>query len=776
MSATHRAPARSACAARSLDALRIAALSTFLAAALASAASAQSADYCETFDNCQQNGWTALTASPNVTFNVPAGGPSGSGCYLRASDQPGGSAIAASPATVAAWNATAGSGTFCWDYQIEYDGQAANPPFYNALIVEGPAGKRFQFVLAVGVVQGGANAGWRRICAPIAPLTLGGAPPSNVHGAWVPVFPAVAADWPSVATAAVNLVFPVDLVSNPAEVVGIDDVCVTGRRTAVNKDLCNGTGQTATGVEWLVEGVFTLVDSSVMGPFNGFVVLPAGANTRFVWSGASVPAGYVVQVGVEVAVPSLKILGVFWKNQFGTIGCAPQVNAAYRVSPTYGIAGVVYTNDVSDCLARSRRIGPASVEFYSEAPPPAALIPTGIAQGLRVPLSVQTYGPSAEFELPPNGRAAYAAPIPPAGANWAVLVFDVGDDAGLSGGCVTRDFVLMAASEALPADLIPGFTVSAAAGPAPLVVSFDDATLAASPFGLQFWTWDFDGDGFADSFSQNATFVYGAPGDYDVTLTVGDGNGIATLTVVAAIRVGGNDECVSAQLIAAGTTLADNLSATTSAATGSCGAMTNDVWFDLVVPCTGSRLRLDTCGSTFDTVLAVFDACGGAQLACNDDAASGACAGSAASHVELGGLAAGQQLKIAVGGAGGARGAIVLNASFGVGFSMSYTAGVAFAMDACGGAPGGIVLQALTLHQGVYPAGWLFGVDMPLLEFFNLLQFGYPFLAVLDGAGAAHFSIPNLVMPTGLTVYGVAVEFAPNGAFVGASSPTSLTF
>lgn len=752
------------------------ALAAMLAFACAAASSAQTPDYCETFDNCQQNGWTWLSGSANVAFNVPAGGPSGTGCYLRASDQSGGSAIAASPATVAAWNAAAGCGTFCWDYQIEDDGQSADPPFYNALIVEGSAGKRFQFVLAVGVVQGGANAGWRRICAPIAPPILGGTPPGNVHGAWVPIAPAVAADWPAVVASAVNLVFPLDMVGNPAEIVGIDNVCVTGCRTAVNKDLCNGTGQTATSVEWLVEGVFNGVTSFVLGPFNGFVVLPAGANTRILWSAGSVPAGSVVHVGVEVAAPTLKILGVFWKNQYGTIGCAPQVNAAYCVSPTYGIAGVVYANNVSDCLARSRRIGPATVEFYSEAPTLASLIPNGIALGLRTPLSVQAYGPSAEFELPPNGRAAYSAPIPPVGANWAVMVFDVGDDAGLSGGCVTRDFVRMPTAEVLPADLIPGFTVSASAGPAPLVVSFDDASLAASPFGLNSWAWDFDGDAVTDSFSQNATFVYGAPGDYAVTLTVSDGNGIATLTVAAAIRVGGNDECASAQSIAAGTTLADNLSATTSAATGSCGAMTNDVWFDLVVPCTGSRLRLDTCGSNFDTVLAVFDACGGTQLACNDDATSGACAGSAASAVELVGLSAGQQLKIAVGGSGGARGAIVLNASFGVGFSMSYTAGVTFAMDACGGAAGGIVLQALTLHQGVYPAGWLFGVDMPLFEFFNLLQFGYPFLAVLNGAGAAHFAIPGLFMPPGLTVYGVALEFAPNGALVGASSPTSLNF
>ncbi|MDO8630984.1 MAG: hypothetical protein Q7R41_10875, partial [Phycisphaerales bacterium] len=48
---------------------------------------------------------------------------------------------------------------------------------------------------------------------------------------------------------------------------------------------------------------------------------------------------------------------------------------------------------------------------------------------------------------------------------------------------------------------------------------------------------------------------------------------------------------------------------------------TKDVWHCWTADCTGSA-RFDTCGSGFDTSLAIYDACGGNQLACNDDGCS----------------------------------------------------------------------------------------------------------------------------------------------------------
>ena len=53
-----------------------------------------------------------------------------------------------------------------------------------------------------------------------------------------------------------------------------------------------------------------------------------------------------------------------------------------------------------------------------------------------------------------------------------------------------------------------------------------------------------------------------------------------------------------------------------------------------------------------------------------------------------------------------------------------------------GGIPGHQALNVATLYQGAYPAGWLFGVDIPLVELTGLLLQGVPWVVTLDGSGA----------------------------------------
>lgn len=66
---------------------------------------------------------------------------------------------------------------------------------------------------------------------------------------------------------------------------------------------------------------------------------------------------------------------------------------------------------------------------------------------------------------------------------------------------------------------------------------------------------------------------------------------------------------------------------TTVGASGSdvsCGKNdTKDVWHCWTANCTG-RARISTCGSSFDTTLAVYDSCSGDELACNDDGCTAA--------------------------------------------------------------------------------------------------------------------------------------------------------
>ncbi len=63
------------------------------------------------------------------------------------------------------------------------------------------------------------------------------------------------------------------------------------------------------------------------------------------------------------------------------------------------------------------------------------------------------------------------------------------------------------------------FTAEPLTGIAPLTVIFTDLSTS----NVQAWEWDFDNDGFIDSYLQNPSWDYNDPGLYDVKLTVYDG-------------------------------------------------------------------------------------------------------------------------------------------------------------------------------------------------------------------------------------------------------------
>ncbi len=66
-----------------------------------------------------------------------------------------------------------------------------------------------------------------------------------------------------------------------------------------------------------------------------------------------------------------------------------------------------------------------------------------------------------------------------------------------------------------------GFDPSRTSGVAPLTVRFTD-TSTSDPVGIvDTWSWDFNGDGFADSTLQSPSYTFDQPGDYTVTLVIG---------------------------------------------------------------------------------------------------------------------------------------------------------------------------------------------------------------------------------------------------------------
>lgn len=81
------------------------------------------------------------------------------------------------------------------------------------------------------------------------------------------------------------------------------------------------------------------------------------------------------------------------------------------------------------------------------------------------------------------------------------------------------------------------FSPSAYGGATPLPVTFTDQSSTSAAGGITSWSWDFNGDGVADSFVRNPTYVYTTCGPQTVSLTVTDGvNPPATLTRTALIN------------------------------------------------------------------------------------------------------------------------------------------------------------------------------------------------------------------------------------------------
>jgi len=85
-----------------------------------------------------------------------------------------------------------------------------------------------------------------------------------------------------------------------------------------------------------------------------------------------------------------------------------------------------------------------------------------------------------------------------------------------------------------------------------------------------------------------------------------------------------NDECDNCIPIGEGTVNGNNLGATGGDVTTCATNDTRDVWYCYTATQTGLA-RASTCGSSFNTSIAVFDGCGGAQLACGDDTTLGVC-------------------------------------------------------------------------------------------------------------------------------------------------------
>jgi len=83
-----------------------------------------------------------------------------------------------------------------------------------------------------------------------------------------------------------------------------------------------------------------------------------------------------------------------------------------------------------------------------------------------------------------------------------------------------------------------------------------------------------------------------------------------------------NDLCQNAIAISESTPYAGNSNGATGSSVSSCSSNdTADVWHSFT-PTENGYYSISLCGSSFDTALSIYDACGGSEIACNDDICS----------------------------------------------------------------------------------------------------------------------------------------------------------
>lgn len=125
------------------------------------------------------------------------------------------------------------------------------------------------------------------------------------------------------------------------------------------------------------------------------------------------------------------------------------------------------------------------------------------------------------------------------------------------------------------------------------------------------------------------------------------------------------DDCQLSPSVSEGIFSFDNFDADTDGSLGICATVGSDVWIDYVATCDGTAI-IDTCGSSFDTILEVYEGCScdplGSLSVCNDDAVDGPCVGplQVQSFLTLP-VTSGQCFKVRIGGFAGVQGDGVLS-------------------------------------------------------------------------------------------------------------------
>ncbi|MDZ4774781.1 MAG: GEVED domain-containing protein, partial [Planctomycetota bacterium] len=131
--------------------------------------------------------------------------------------------------------------------------------------------------------------------------------------------------------------------------------------------------------------------------------------------------------------------------------------------------------------------------------------------------------------------------------------------------------------------------------------------------------------------------------------------------IVIGPQTPGNDACANAFPISVGTT-PGNVAFATNDGAASCdsgGLASKDVWYSFTNGISATTFSINSCTSVTDTVISVYDSCGGIELFCNDDCGGSPC-GATSSCLSFA-LAANQSIRIRVSDRGTGGSTFVLN-------------------------------------------------------------------------------------------------------------------
>lgn len=240
-------------------------------------------------------------------------------------------------------------------------------------------------------------------------------------------------------------------------------------------------------------------------------------------------------------------------------------------------------------------------------------------------------------------------------------------------------------------------------------------------------------------------------------------DGTFHFTVAPPAAAPASDTCAAAPAIGVGYTQIAMTGATGSSPSPTCAnfVTTNpDVWMSFTAPFSGSVV-MHRENQNISRVAVYTGACGaevpvtGTNVCVNSTAATGI--------VTRWTAVAGTTYLIRIGTAAASTAVGYLNIEYEFSYTFTKTPigpGLAsLSIDNSFGTPGEVCVNVITLQQGVFPAGWFYGVDVSVYDLLSYPILGAPFFTVLDGSGAANYVVPAIPDPFGITVYTVAVTF-----------------